>query len=73
MSPTLRHVSMMIAEIYDALIEAGASEDKARKAAMAIADYESRFNAMDTELKLHRWMLTLLIALNLTILLKLFL
>jgi hypothetical protein len=35
-------MTTMIAEVYDALIEAGASQDKARKAAEAIAGYESR-------------------------------
>ena len=32
----------MIAEVYDALIAAGAPEEKARKAAEAIAGYENR-------------------------------
>ena len=29
----------MISEVYDALLEAGASEEKARKAAEAVAQY----------------------------------
>ena len=33
---------MLIEELYDALIEAGASEAKAKAAARAIADYEKR-------------------------------
>jgi hypothetical protein len=37
----------MIAEVYDALVEAGASEEKARRAAEAIASYEDRFNRID--------------------------
>jgi hypothetical protein len=40
----------MIAEVYDALVEAGASEDKARKAAEAIAAYDDRFNRIDIAL-----------------------
>jgi hypothetical protein len=36
-------MTTMIAEVYDALIAAGAPEDKARKAAEAIASYEDRF------------------------------
>ena len=63
---------MMISELYDALISAGADDSKAREAAKAVADYEVRFNTIESELKLHRWMLTLLIALNITILFKLF-
>ena len=53
----------MIAEVYDALLAAGSPEDKARKAAEAIASYENRFTAMDQrftkiggELKLLTWM-----------------
>ncbi len=40
-------MSMMIAELYDALKDAGASEDAAKKAAKAIADYNSRFDIID--------------------------
>lgn len=31
---------LMLAEVYDALLDAGASEDKARKAAEAVAAYD---------------------------------
>ena len=34
-------MTMMIAELYDALIAAGSPEDKARKAAEAMAGYEA--------------------------------
>jgi hypothetical protein len=54
----------MIAEVYDALIAAGSPEDKARKAAEAIAGYENRFagveqrlTRMEGELKLLSWMI----------------
>jgi hypothetical protein len=43
-------MTTMIAEVYDALIEAGASEEKARKAAEAIASYDDRFNRIDVAL-----------------------
>jgi hypothetical protein len=53
----------MIAEVYDAPLAAGSPEDKARKAAEAIAAYENRFTAMDQrfakiegDLKLLTWM-----------------
>ena len=56
-------MTTMIAEVYDALLAAGSPEDKARKAAEAIASYENRFTAMDQrfakiegELKLLTWM-----------------
>jgi hypothetical protein len=35
-------MSTMISEIYDALREAGASEEKARKAAEVLANFDSR-------------------------------
>lgn len=38
---------MIIEEVYDALIEAGATEDAARAAARALAGYENRFSQMD--------------------------
>ncbi len=56
-------MSMMVAELYDALKDAGASEEAAKKAATAIADYESRFDSIDrglvalqTELAMVKWL-----------------
>ena len=43
-------MSTMIAEVYDALKEAGASEEKAKAAAMALADYSNRFDRIDLDL-----------------------
>ncbi len=40
----------MIAEIYDALLAAGSPEDKARKAAEAVAGYENQFTTIDQRL-----------------------
>jgi phage shock protein A len=40
-------MTTMIAEVHDALMAAGSPEDKARKAAEAIAAYENRFTAID--------------------------
>src|SRR5207244_9973205 len=45
-----RRKRMLIDELYDALIEAGASEAKAKAAARAIADYEKRFGGIEREL-----------------------
>jgi hypothetical protein len=57
-------MTTMIAEVYDALLAAGSPEDKARKAAEAIAAYENRFASMDQrfakiegDLSLVKWML----------------
>ena len=56
-------MTTMIAEVYDALLAAGSPEDKARKAAEAIASYENRFVAIEQrftkvegDLNLLKWM-----------------
>ena len=61
-----------ISEVYDAFIAAGAPEDKARKAAEALADYENRFTKIDAELVVIKWMVGFSIALNVAILVRLF-
>ena len=43
-------MAIMISEVYDALLEAGASEEKARKAAEAVAAYDQRFAALETRM-----------------------
>jgi hypothetical protein len=53
-------MTTMIAEVYDALLEAGASQDKARKAAEAIAGYDARFVEIDRRLERLEGKITLL-------------
>ena len=72
-------MTTMIAEVYDALVEAGASEEKARKAAEAIAGYEDRFVRIDVSLariegsqKYQQWQISLMLALQLLVIGKLF-
>ena len=65
-------MATMISEVYDAFIAAGAPEDKARKAAEALADYENRFTKIDAELVVIKWMVGFSIALNVAILVRLF-
>ncbi len=65
-------MSMMISEVYDALKDAGASEDKARKAAEAIAAYENRFNRIEQDLAIVKWMLGFVLAMVTAILWKVF-
>lgn len=64
--------STMIFEVYDALKEAGATEDKAKKAAEALAAYENRFNKVEGDLNLLKWMVGFNLAMSVGILLKLF-
>ena len=69
----------MIAELYDALKDAGASEEKARAAAKTMAEYDSRFNKIDQDLSLIKaeitilkWMLCFLVAGMVFLLFKIF-
>lgn len=50
-------MTTMLAELYDALKDAGASEEKARKASEAMAAHESRFARIDAELAVIKWMI----------------
>ena len=45
-------MTTMITELYDALKDASADEEKARKAAETVAAYENRFAKIDTDLAL---------------------
>ncbi len=68
----LARMSMMIEELYDALKEAGATEETAKRAARAIADYESRFNGIESTQRLHTTLLTLIISGTIALILKAF-
>lgn len=65
-------MTTMLSEVYDALLEAGATQEKARKAAEAVAGYENRFakieakldtefTAVRGELNLLKWMVGLML------------
>lgn len=65
--------------MYDALVEAGASQEKARKAAESVAGFYSRVLSIDQkvtavqgEVLLLKWMTVFGLALSVTNLLKLF-
>ena len=69
----------MISEVYDALLAAGAPEEKARQAAEVLANYENRFASidlklerMDGTLRLHSWMLSIHTAMLIAILWRVF-
>ena len=55
-------MTTMISEVYDALLEAGASPEKARRAAEALANYETRFSKVDADLLLLKWMTGFILA-----------
>lgn len=72
-------MATMISEVYDALKDAGASEEKARKAAEVLASYESQFAAIRNDLTTIkgdinplRWMIGFNLAFTVVILWKVF-
>lgn len=65
-------MSTMITELYDALREAGASEEKAQAAAKAMADYDSRFGKVEADLLVLKWMVGFILAGVMSLVLKTF-
>lgn len=70
-------MSLMVCEVYEALLEAGASEEKAVKAAEALASYdmrfdriEQRFTTIEGDLAFLKWMVSFTLAGVVGILLK---
>ena len=55
-------MAVMLSRTYDALLAAGAPEEKARAAAEELAGYESRFVKIETDLAVLKWMLGVVIA-----------
>jgi len=49
-------MTVMITELYDALLDAGATKDHARKAAETMAGFENRFGKIESDLLLLKWM-----------------
>ena len=72
-------MATMISEVYDAFLAAGTPEEKARKAAEAIANRGQRFDVVGrdalkvrTALFLLKWMVGFGIALDVAILIRVF-
>ncbi len=72
-------MATMISEVYDAFIAAGAPEEKARKAAEAVANYDQSFDRIEKEILkvqaeqvLLKWMVGFGIALDVAILIRVF-
>ena len=55
-------MAVMLSRTYEALLAAGAPEEKARAAAEELAGYESRFVKIETDLAVLKWMLGVVIA-----------
>jgi hypothetical protein len=65
-------MAVMLSKTYDALIAAGAPEDKARAAAEELAGYESRFTNIETDLAVLKWMVGVNLAASLSLVIKAF-
>jgi hypothetical protein len=59
-------------EAYDALREAGTSEEKARKAAEMLANYDDCFAKIETDLAVLKWMLGTVLAAVVALIVKAF-
>jgi len=62
----------MLAKTYDALIAAGAPDDKARSAAEELAGCESRFTKIETGLAVLKWMVGVNLAASSSVVIKAF-
>jgi hypothetical protein len=62
----------MLSKTNDALIAAGAPDDKARAAAEELAGYESRFAKIETDLAALKWMVGVNLAASLSLVIKAF-
>ncbi len=65
-------MSIMIAEVYEAFLDSGASEAKAKAAAEALAGYESRFSQLESGQMLLKWMIGFNLAFTMAVLWKVF-
>ena len=65
-------MATMISEVYDALKEAGATEEKARAAATVLANHESRFNRIERDLSVVKWMVGSNLAATVSVVFKVF-
>jgi hypothetical protein len=65
-------MAVMLSKTYDALIAAGAPDDKARAAAEELAGYESRFAKIETDLAVLKWMVGVNLAASLSLVIKAF-
>lgn len=66
-------MATMVSEVYDALLEAGASQEKARKAAEAVANYETRFSKLEQDNLLPKWMIAFNLGISVALLMKAYL
>ena len=65
-------MTVMLSRTYEALVAAGAPEEKARAAAEELAAYESRFAKIETDLAVLKWMVGVNLAASSSLVIKAF-
>lgn len=65
-------MAVMLSKTYDALMSAGAPEEKARAAAEELAAYETQFAKIETDLAVLKWMVGGNFAASLSLVIKAF-
>jgi uncharacterized protein Yka (UPF0111/DUF47 family) len=65
-------MAAMVPEVYEAFLDAGASPEKAKKAAEAIASYETRFDKIEQDLAVLKWIGGTNVALSIAIAVRTF-
>jgi hypothetical protein len=65
-------MALQLGALRDALLEAGASADKASQAAEEAARYEDRLGKVETDLAVLKWMVGTNLGLTLIVIVKLF-
>ncbi len=65
-------MAMMMGNLYQALLESGASDENARKAAEEVAVYDNRFAKVESELLLLKWTVSFNLTMTAAVLIKSF-
>jgi hypothetical protein len=65
-------MTVMLSKTYEALVAAGAPEEKARAAAEELAAHESRFAKIETDLAVLKWMVGVNLAASSSLVIKAF-
>jgi len=65
-------MAVMLSKTYDALVAAGAPEEKARAAAEELAAYGNRFAKIETDLAVLKWMVGVNLAASVSLVIKAF-
>lgn len=65
-------MTMMLTEVYDALRDVGANEEKARRAAEALADYQRDISELRGDTRVLKWIAGTNLAFTMAILWRVF-